>query len=106
MTIGYIAGECHPRGAPIAMCCRRSRFATCSTQVRHAGETSRRVMGPLSRQPLVDEVGPSPRDGRLHLAALPAYAVVIAFDRADGQPGHLVELVAVEPECEQGILAA
>ena len=63
-------------------------------------------MTPSSRQPLVDEVGPPPRDGLFHLAALPADASSSDSMAPIVRLRDLVDLIAVQSERHQGVEVA
>ena len=57
---------------------------------------------PLGR-PAVNEVGPAPRDGLVHLVAPAAGVDVLGLDRTDRHACHLVDLLTLQPECEQDV---
>jgi hypothetical protein len=63
-------------------------------------------MTPSSRQPLVNKIGPPPRDGRFHLAALSSAVFVVGLNAADRQLRDLVHLIAVQSKRRQKVEVA
>jgi hypothetical protein len=63
-------------------------------------------MTPSSRQPLVNKIGPSPRDGRFHLATLSLAVYVVGLNAADRQLRDFVHLIAVQSERRQKVEVA